>query len=363
VANKPPSPPPGTPEGIEVVELSDVDLEFAVEEMFREGGHAVLDETRVESAKPDELAALELFKGIDAKELASIASRCQFIQAVPGYVVVGPGRLNNKIFFVVEGQLRLYPPTNDKRPIALVDIGHSTGLRSALRAQAADHAVISTEMSHVVAIELALLSELSQRSNHFAKNYAALLESYVRGDNCLYIGPSGGNRSNKPGYIDDLTLLHNQHWLETMFPRLVGRYRLGESPLSVVAFRIDKLREIIKEVGIGPGLKVLEVIGRWTLNQTRPTDILAIDKERTIYVFLPNGDLNAARQLANRLQAQLKTLAITPGGKAPQPISVTISIGITSLEKGMKETELTANACALIEKSIKLGGNWVSDKL
>src|SRR5688572_8234221 len=103
-------------EGIEVVELSEIDLDFAMEEMFQQGAPRSLETTTTELASPEELAALELFRGLGDKDLAVLAARCQSIQAVPGHVLLAPGRLNTKVFFVVEGQLRLYAPTNDKRP-------------------------------------------------------------------------------------------------------------------------------------------------------------------------------------------------------------------------------------------------------
>src|SRR5436190_17143595 len=100
-------------DGIEVVELSDVDLDFALEEMFGQGAIRPLETTSTELAAPEELATLEIFHGLDKKDLTALAARAESIQAVPGYVLLPPGRLNTKVFFVVEGQLRLYAPTND----------------------------------------------------------------------------------------------------------------------------------------------------------------------------------------------------------------------------------------------------------
>jgi diguanylate cyclase (GGDEF)-like protein len=344
-------------EGIEVVELSDIDLDFAVEQAFRQGGAEALDTTRTEAVKPEDLAALELFQGVGEQELAACVARCQMIHAVPGYVLLAPGRLNTKIFFVLEGQLRVYAQTGDKRPTAVADVGHSTGLRSALDMRPMEHSTIVTEVSRLLAVEIAAVDELTQRSHAFARNYAALLASYLRGDNFLHVGGHAGAAA-RPGYIDELTLLHNQRWLDEVLPRLVARYRLGDKPLAVAAFAIDKLDEIVKAHGVGPGMHVLEAVGHWIQNQTRPTDILAVSKNRHIFAFLPDCDLHAANQLAGRLKTRIQSLPIPLD---PQPITVTLSLGVAQLEQAMNEQVFLNKIEALIRKSIALGGNWLSD--
>jgi diguanylate cyclase (GGDEF)-like protein len=351
-------------DGIEVVELSDIDLDFAVEEAFRQGvSRAEPEATSTDAANPQELGALELFQGVGEQDLVACAARCQLIHAVAGHVLFAPGRLNTKIFFVLEGQVRLYAQTGDKRPIAVADVGHSTGLRSALAMQPLDHSAIATEVSRLLVVDITVIDELTKRSHAFARNYAALLASYLRGGECLHVGAPTGATA-RPGYIDELTLLRNQRWLDEMLPRLLGRYRLGDKTLAVAAFAIDKLDELVKEHGIGPGLRVLEAIGHWMQDQTRPTDILAISKSRYLFAFLPDCDLDAARQLAGRLKSQIQSLPISLATeKAPQPITVTLSLGIAELERGKNEQDFLGKTEALIQKSIKLGGNWLSEAL
>ena len=270
----PPAPMPDTldyalsADGIEVVELAELDLDF-VEDAFREGAAQTLEATKTEPANPDDLAKLALFQGLAAEELKTLATLCQSIHAVPGYVLVANGRLNAKLFIVLEGQLRLYAPTNDKRPLGIADVGQSTGLRSALAMQPTNHSVITTEVSHILAVDIPALDECAKRSHAFARNYAALLASYIRGDNCLHMGASATGASARPGYIDELTMLHNEHWMNTKYPRLVQRFVLGDKPLALAAFAIDKLDVIIKELGIGAGLRVVQAVGHWAIEQTR----------------------------------------------------------------------------------------------
>lgn len=344
-------------EGIEVVELWEIDLDFAVEEAFREGRPPVPEKTHTEPARAGELGELALFRGVGAQDLAAISAGCHTIHAVPGYVLVAPGKLNSQVFFVLEGQLRVYAPTNDKRPIAIADVGHSTGLRPAILGQPANHAVVATELSYILAIERTTLEDCAQRSHAFARNYAALLASYLRGDNCLHVGGQSPDGTIQQGYVDPLTLLHNQAWLDTMFPRIVARYRMGGKTFAVTAFAVEQLDHVIKEHGTAAGLRLLQAVGRWLVDQTRPTDLLAINKNRHILVFLPDGDLNAARLLAERLKTQIQTLSIAlDSPNAHAPIKVTFAFGVAALEKGMKEKEFLSTAEAQIEKSKKRDG-------
>ncbi|MEW6331887.1 MAG: GGDEF domain-containing protein [Pseudomonadota bacterium] len=351
-------------EGIEVVELSDIDLDFAVEEAFRQGvSRAEPEATRSEPATPQDLGALELFRGVAEQDIAASAPHCQLLHTVPGHVLFAPGRLNTKVFFVLEGQVRLYAQTGDKRPMAVADVGHSTGLRAALAMQPLDHSAVATEVTRLLVVDITLIDELVKRSHVFARNYAALLAGYVRGDECLHVGRRMGSTANH-GYIDELTLLHNQRWLDEMLPRLLGRCRLNDKKLAVAAFAIDKLEDIVSEHGIGPGLRVLETVGNWLQDQTRPTDILVVSKDRFLFAFLPDCDLEAARHLAVRLKDQIRNLPIPLATeKTPQPITVTLSLGIAELERGTHEHDLLGKTEALIRKSLKLGGNWLSEAL
>ncbi len=357
------NPPPPSDQGIEVVELSDIDLDFAIEQMFQQGAARPLETTRTEMADAEEIRSLDVFHGLSKEEISKLVASSKSIQAVAGHVLVSPGRLNTKVFFVVEGQLRLYAPNNDRRPVAIVDVGHCTGLRSALTMQPAQYAVIATEISNILEVDIKTIEELTKQSHTFALHYTSLLASYVRGDNCFYVG-ARAPKNARQGYIDELTLLHNQHWLDTMLPRLISRFRLVDKPLSLVAFAADGLGPIAKEHGMAAGLRVLEAIGHWVLNHTRPIDILAINRGGCVFAFLPDSDLEAARHLADRLKNAIPSVPVNLASpKATAPITVTLSFGITSLEKGMKENDFVNKAETLVKKSMSLGGNQINEIL
>src|SRR3989344_4909168 len=128
----------------EVVDLSEIDLDFAVEEAFRQDAleaPKVINPIVSVPAEPGDLGGLELFKGLSDEELTELAPLCQSTRVIPGYVLYPTGRFNTKLYFVLEGQMRLYKAGGEKRPCGIVDIGQSCGLSSALTMQAAEHSL------------------------------------------------------------------------------------------------------------------------------------------------------------------------------------------------------------------------------
>jgi diguanylate cyclase (GGDEF)-like protein len=342
----------------EVVDLADIDLDFAVEDALREEPSKVISPIVSIPASADDLAGMELFRGMEPAQLAEFAPLCQLIRVVPGYVLYPMGRFNTRLFCVLEGQLRLYVAQGDKRPRGIVDIGQTVGLTHALGMQLTDHALIATEETRLVAIELPVLNKFTARSHVFAQNYAALMASYARGDHCLHFGERGKRPAAREGYIDPATLLHNQHWLDTMFPRIVDRCRQSGQPLSLVALRVDKLDTVDREAGVVLSPYLLEALGRTMVEHSRPTDLHVIDASRRLLVILPDSDLDGARVLANRLRERARTL--TAVDDLPLP-TFTLSMGIVSLAPDETGTVLLERAETLIQKSVSAGGDWLNE--
>jgi diguanylate cyclase (GGDEF)-like protein len=350
--------PPSLMTEDEVVDLAEIDLDFAVEDALREEAPTVISPIVSVPANADDLAGMELFLGLGPAQLAEFAPQCQLVRVVPGYVLYPMGRFNTRLFCVLEGQLRLYVAQGDKRPRGIVDIGQTCGLTHALGMQPTDHALIATEETRLLAIELPVLNKFTARSHVFAQNYAALMASYTRGDHCLNFGERGRRPGAREGYIDPATLLHNQHWLDTMFPRLVDRCRKSGQPLSLVALRVDKLDTLDREAGVVLTPFLLEALGRLIVECSRPTDLHVIDNSRRLLVVLPDSSLDGARVLANRLREQARTLAAID--ELPLP-AVTLSMGIVCLAPDETGAALLERAEALIQKSVTAGGNWLNE--
>ena len=352
------SSPQNNPEEQEIVDLAEIDLQFAIEEAL--AGIDAPEPPKIISpmvsvpATPEDLAAVELFRGIEPEQLVEYAPLCQLVRTVPGYLFYPAGRFNTRLFLVMEGQLRLYAAQNERRPRAIVDIGQSCGLSEALGMLPAEHSLIATEETRVLAIELTALNKLVARSHAFAQNYAELMASYSRSDHCLILSRGGKTASNRGGYIDPATLLHNQHWLEVMFPRLVERARKDGKPLSVLALRIDRLDAIDRESGVVLSPFMLEVVGRLMVDHSRPTDLHVIDASHRLLSILPDTTPEGARALATRIREEVRKISSVDDVPLPP---MTLSAGIVSLGAVDTPATLLERAEQLVVKSAAAGGD------
>jgi len=342
----------------EVVDLAEIDLEFAIEEAL--AGIEAPERPEIISpmvavpATPEDLAGVELFRGVESAQLAEFAPLCQLVRTVPGYVIYPAGRFNTRLLLVLEGQLRLYATQKERRPRAIVDIGHSFGLTEALGMHPTDHSLIATEETRVLAIELTALNKAVARSHVFAQNYAELMASYTRGDNCLILSRGGKSATSRGGYIDPTTLLHNQHWLETMFPRLVQRARRDGKPLSMLTLRIDRLDAIDRESGVVLSPYMLEMVGRLMVDHSRPTDLHVIDVSHRLLSILPDTTLDGARALANRIREEIRKISTIDDLPLP---SMTLSASIVTLGPEDTPSILLERAEQLVVKSAAAGGD------
>jgi GGDEF domain-containing protein len=352
-----PEPPPLLTED-EVVDLADIDLDFAVEEALHQEAPEVISPIVSVPASVDDLAGMELFKGLDPAQLAEFAPLCQSVRVVPGYVLHPMGRFNTRLYCVRDGQLRMYVNQGDKRPRGIVDVDQSCGLALALAMQPADYALIATEETHLIAIELTALNKFGARSHVFAQNYAALMASYTRGDHCLLFNERGTRPTRRDGYIDPATLLHNQSWLDAMLPRIIDRTRQSGKSLSLVALRVDGIENMDRDAGVVMSPFLLEALGRMMVENSRPTDLHVIDISRRLLVILPDSNLDGARALAYRLREHAKEL--TAIDELPLP-AFTLSMSIASLGPDETGAALLERAETLIRKSVTAGGGWLHE--
>lgn len=342
----------------EIVDLAEIDLEFAIEEAL--AGIEAPEPPKVISpmvavpATAEDLAGVELFRGIEPEHLAQHAQLCQLVRTVPGYLLYPAGRINTRLFVVLDGQLRLYAAQKERRPRAIVDIGQSCGLSEALGMAPAEHSLIATEETRVLAIDITALNKLVARSHVFAQNYTELMASYSRGDHCLMLSRGGKTAASRGGYIDPATLLHNQHWLEVMFPRLVERARKAGKPLSVVALRIDHLDAIDRESGVVLSPFMLELVGRLMVEHSRPTDLHVIDTSQRLLSILPDTSLEGARALAQRIRDEVRKESAVDDVPLP---TMTISVGIVELGAEETHAALLERAEGLVVRSAAAGGD------
>lgn len=357
--------PPITLEPVEpeVVDLAEIDLDFAGDaprHTDAASARAAGGIATAQAASAD-LGALELFHGVAAADLAAFTTQSQIVEVAPGCILQAAGRLSDKIFFVIAGELRLYADLKERRPRGIVDAGQSVGLYWALLRQPTEVAIVATEASHVLALELPQLEQFARRSHALACNFNALLASYLRGDNCLNVGARAlAAMHQRRGYTDELTQLHNQHWLDTMLPRLLGRGKFDSAPLSVAMLAVDNFDRINREFGTVAGEEILAAVGQLLINVARTTDLLVYDSGNHFLAILPNTTIEGARTFCRRLHEGIRSLQVGAAEDRPLP-SLTFSSGLVQRGGDQSPADLLGNLDTLVRKSIAGGGDRLSE--
>ena len=343
---------------IEVVELTDIDLDMAVEAAMQPV--LTTPDVKYEPVDLDILAGLRFFEEVDLEACRDLLSTGQIITMGPGYVLLPAGQLNNRVFFVLEGQLRLHPESADNKPFGIIDVGLSAGLDCAISGKPNADYLVAAEHTQVLALELDVILALNKRNHAASRNYTELLTIYLKGHSFIPIGLQGSGSVHGTGFIDELTGLHNNRWLEKMLPRYVSRCTVSQLPLSMLMFEIDKLTELAEKRGTDLVEKCVSTIGHLIFDHARVTDLAVRDGDNRFIVLMPESDLDAARELARRIK-DIAGRTVIPTSEIHKLPPMTLSMGIAQLEGLLTDLEFMEKTEKLLQQAKNVGGNWLAE--
>lgn len=125
--------------------------------------------------------------------------------------------------------------------------------------------------------------------------------------------------------IDPLTGLYNRANLHSNLTLAYENYRQQQTPVTLLVIDVDHFKSINDEYGHAVGDQVLEKIAKTFKKSFRGEDkIFRVGGEEFI-VILSNIEATQAEHIAQRINAQIKSLSILPDRL------ITVSIGITHL--------------------------------
>jgi two-component system, cell cycle response regulator len=139
------------------------------------------------------------------------------------------------------------------------------------------------------------------------------------------------NRENRRlAVTDPLTAAHNRRYLMKYLPRELARAQRYNRPLSVLTCDIDGFKQVNDRLGHSAGDHVLQ---EFVLRATRcirdTSDWLARSGGDEFAIVMPETNLNGANCVARKLRSVLTDPPLEVQG---QPLKVTVSIGVTSLQ-------------------------------
>ena len=153
---------------------------------------------------------------------------------------------------------------------------------------------------------------------------------------------------------DPLTGAFNRGYFDAHAPRLAARCRPARQSLTVLMIDIDNLKQVNDTHGHPVGDRVLKQVVNRVTSALRPSDLVARMGGDEFAVVMPETDLDAALQVAERLRGRI---AETP----VEGVAVTVSIGVAASRPDVEEEiEVTLQrADAAVYEAKRAGGNRV----
>ena len=154
---------------------------------------------------------------------------------------------------------------------------------------------------------------------------------------------------------DGLTGLHNRRYLDshlqTLFDRAVARRR----PLSLMITDLDRFKSVNDTFGHEGGDEVLREFARRLRKNVRGIDLACRFGGEEFVVVMPDTEAAIAQKVAERVRAEI---AQTPFaiGQAGGTTEVTVSVGVSSLKRGLDSVADLMKRADLALYEAKTGG-------
>ncbi len=128
---------------------------------------------------------------------------------------------------------------------------------------------------------------------------------------------------------DKLTGLFNRVLLENSLHQAIAQNQRSGVPMSIITFDIDHFKAINDTLGHDRGDTVLKVLGDMLKSRTRASDMAFRIGGDEFLVLYHSTNKPQAIELAEKLRKEMALPTLLPDRQ------VTISVGVSSLQKGM----------------------------
>ena len=157
--------------------------------------------------------------------------------------------------------------------------------------------------------------------------------------------------------VDPLTGLANRRAFMDSAQRMFERHERDATPISLLAFDLDRFKRINDTFGHPTGDHVLGIFAAVLSRAVRPADLAGRIGGEEFVLALPGCSVDAALGLARRIQSAFQKDAQFMNG---QPVNATVSVGVaTAPERGFSLVDLIASADSALYRAKDLGRNRV----
>lgn len=171
---------------------------------------------------------------------------------------------------------------------------------------------------------------------HMASIIAICLENVISNEMLKYMG-----------LTDALTGVFNRRYVDRRLLEEISRARRQSYPVSFMYIDIDHFKRVNDTVGHGGGDEVLREVANRIKTELRLSDALARFGGEEFVVLLIDADLESAAYVAERIRAGIAAsmIELSHGVK----VSITASVGVSSLSQVSDDDKPEAQAALLIE--------------
>jgi two-component system cell cycle response regulator len=156
---------------------------------------------------------------------------------------------------------------------------------------------------------------------------------------------------------DPLTQLLNRRQFSQMVTREIQRVHRTAGPLSLLMLDIDHFKQINDTYGHDVGDEAIVALANALREQVRAIDIIGRFGGDEFVICLPDTGAEQSKQVAERICKALEQLQLKANAK--QPISFTVSIGVSNLGANDSFDDLYVAADQALYKAKHSGRNQV----
>ena len=153
---------------------------------------------------------------------------------------------------------------------------------------------------------------------------------------------------------DKLTGSANRHMFEVFFDQVYAKSKRNHMPLSAILFDLDYFKKINDQYGHSAGDAVLKTLIKEIKTTIRESDLLFRWGGEEFLIIMPALDLENAYQVAEKVRETAANLVIFYDG---QPISISISLGVSSMSPEDTSNTLIEHADDALYAAKKKGRN------
>ena len=290
------------------------------------------------------------FEGMSELEFNAVAAFLERRRLKKGETVFAQGDVGESMFIFLSGKLSAFVRQSDGTQQHMFDVklGDFFGEMSIIAHEPRSATLIAMEDTLIVEflgidfyriifnhpmIGIKMLKAISNVQNLWLNQTSRHLSDLVR----------WGDTARRRAITDELTGLYNRRFLDDSIKDRLGQGAVEIRTMALLILDLDRIHGINERHGIKAGDKIFIAVADVLRSCVRAGDICARFSGDEFAVFLPDTDLEDARNIAENIRetvaAEKISVPQTPDATAQMEISISTSIGVAIIPIHAKSRE------------------------